>query len=390
MYYYRSVPVKTLSALYNMADICLVTPMRDGMNLVCKEYVASRTGQDGVLILSEMAGAAKELVDSLTVNPNNIGEIYRAIIEGLNMPPEEQKRRMQQLQQAVSKFNVSHWVKIYRDYLKEVKQVQISLQAKHVGSAVKQEIEQRYRNTGKRVLFLDYDGTLVGFSPNINAASPDAELYDIISQLSANPANLIVLISGRDHQILEKWFGHLPIDIIGEHGAWQKKNKTQWQAVSGLSCSWKQELYPVLETFADRTPGSFIEEKTYSLVWHYRRADKGLGELRANELINNLNFLTTDKPLQVLPGNKIVEIKNIEINKGKAALTRLEESEYDFILAMGDDHTDEDIFKALPKDAFTIKIGGNVSAAKYYLWDFREVRMLLRGLIKADSTVTGY
>ena len=248
-------------------------------------------------------------------------------------------------------------------------------------------IKKEFRKSGKRVLFLDYDGTLVGFNSDINAATPDKELYDIITRLSANPANLIVLISGRNSETLEKWFGHLPIDIIAEHGARQKRYKSEWLSVSGLSNSWKQDIFPLLETYTDRTPGSFIEEKTYSLVWHYRRVDKGLGELRANELINNLNFLTTDKALQVLPGNKIIEIKNMEINKGKAAQTRLENTDYDFILAMGDDHTDEDIFKALPQNALTIKIGSSVSAARYYLWDFREVRMLLHDLIKADEAV---
>src|SRR6201985_2047093 len=143
-YYYRSFPIETLSALYYSADVCLVTPMRDGMNLVSKEYVASRVNNDGVLILSEMAGASKELIDAIIVNPNNIGEICRAIIQGINMPLAEQQERMQQMRQNVSKFNITHWVKIFMESLKEVKQLQRSMQTRHVSGSTGQSILNRY------------------------------------------------------------------------------------------------------------------------------------------------------------------------------------------------------------------------------------------------------
>src|SRR5690606_16566167 len=205
-YYYRSFPVETLSALYSIADVCLVSPMRDGMNRVCKEYVASRTNNDGVLILSEMAGAAKELADAEIVNPNNIGEIYRAVIDALNMPEEEQQRRMKAMRDIVKKFNVKHWVKIYMDRLKEVKQMQDSMQTKYVGAAIKEQIENRYTDSSKRVIFLDYDGTLVGFNVNIDMAYPDEELLQIVRSLTADPHNQVVIISGRNYETLEKWF----------------------------------------------------------------------------------------------------------------------------------------------------------------------------------------
>jgi trehalose 6-phosphate synthase/phosphatase len=141
---------------------------------------------------------------------------------------------------------------------------------------------------------------------------------------------------------------------------------------------------PVLETYVDRTPGTFIEEKTYSLVWHYRKAQKGLGELRAGELMNNLKYLANDKGLQLLPGDKVVEVKNVEINKGKAALMLIDGDEYDFMMALGDDFTDEDVFKALPESAVTIKIGSNLSAAKFYLRSPSEARKLLRSLAESS------
>jgi trehalose 6-phosphate synthase/phosphatase len=137
-----------------------------------------------------------------------------------------------------------------------------------------------------------------------------------------------------------------------------------------------------LDTYTDRTPGAFIEDKTFSLVWHYRKVDKGLGELRANEITNHLRMMIADKGLQMLEGNKVIEFKNIEVNKGKAAQNWLLDNNPDFIIAFGDDHTDEDIFKALPDGAYTIKVGSNISAAKFYLKDYNEVRDLLTAFTK--------
>jgi trehalose 6-phosphate synthase/phosphatase len=379
-YYYRSFPVETLSALYFSAGVCLVTPMRDGMNLVSKEYVASRINNDGVLILSEMAGASKELIDALIVNPNNIQQMCQAIIQAIEMPLAEQQARMQQMRQIVAKFNVAHWVKIFMDRLKEVKQLQRSMQTRHVSGATAKSIIKRYAKTKKRIIFLDYDGTLVDFKPNVDQAKPDADLYDLISQLTEDPANDVVLISGRKHGNLGEWFDKTNLYLIAEHGAWFKQQGTSWHKISGLSDGWKQYIYPILDTYVDRTPGSFIEEKTYSLVWHYRKAQNGLGELRANELINNLKYLANDKGLQLMPGDKVMEIKNMEINKGKAALSIIEHSHYDFIIALGDDYTDEDTFKALPESAITIKVGGNISSAKFYLRNPSEVRRFLHSL----------
>ncbi|HEY8929437.1 MAG TPA: bifunctional alpha,alpha-trehalose-phosphate synthase (UDP-forming)/trehalose-phosphatase [Mucilaginibacter sp.] len=376
-YYYRSFPIETLSALYSAADVCLVSPMRDGMNLVSKEYVASRINNDGVLILSEMAGASKELIDALIVNPNNTTEVCDAIITAINMPLAEQQHRMQQMRALVAKFNISHWVKIFMDRLREVKQMQRSMQSRHVSFATEQSIINRYNKTKNRIIFLDYDGTLVNFKSDINQAMPDKELYTIMERLTDDPANTVVLISGRKHENLSEWFDDTNIYLIAEHGSWFKQQGTSWHKIAGLSDAWKHEIYPILETYVDRTAGSFIEEKTYSLVWHYRNAQGGLGELRASELMNNIKYLAADKGLQLLPGDKVLEVKNMEINKGRAALMLLDKNDYDFIVAFGDDYTDEDIFKTLPESAITIKVGGSVSAAKFYLRNPAEVRRLL-------------
>ncbi|MFN0292673.1 bifunctional alpha,alpha-trehalose-phosphate synthase (UDP-forming)/trehalose-phosphatase [Pedobacter helvus] len=387
-YFYRSFSIETLSAMYSVADICLVTPMRDGMNLVSKEYVASRRDDTGVLILSEMAGASKELNDAIIVNPNNIGDIMNAIVEALTMPVEEQKRRMQLMRALVSKFNVKRWVSNFLSRMDDTKLLQHSLKTKHAVNKVRQGIISRYTATQNRIIFLDYDGTLVGFKGNIDDASPDEELITLLKNLIKDPHNKVVIISGRKHETLQRWFGDLNLGIIAEHGAWQKKPDEEWHSLPMLNDLWKTEITSILDTYTDRTPGSFIEEKSFSLVWHYRKSESGLGELRANEIINNLRVLAADKGLQIMPGNKIVEFRNMEVNKGKAALNWMHETDYDFILAMGDDHTDEDIFKAMPNNGITIKVGSEVSEAKFYLNDHEEVRELLQSILAESKQLS--
>ena len=379
-YFYRSFPIEFLSALYYTANICLVTPMRDGMNLVSKEYVASRADNTGILILSEMAGASKELNDALIVNPNNIGDVMRAIVTALNMPVKEQKIRMSVMRQIVKKFDIHLWVKNFMDKLDEVKHMQESLLTKHAVKVIRDQIGAAYAKATDRYIFLDYDGTLVGFNGDIDKASPDEELYSILQALAADPANKVVIVSGRRHETLEEWFGHLKLGLIAEHGAWQKHDQQEWKSLPLLTDKWKQEIRTVLDTYTDRTPGSFTEEKSYSLVWHYRKAEEGLGELRANEIINHLAATVADHGLQMMPGNKVIEFKNVEVNKGKATLAWLYDHHPDFIIALGDDHTDEDIFKALKPEDYTIKVGSNISAARYYLRDFVEVREFLKTL----------
>jgi trehalose 6-phosphate synthase/phosphatase len=383
-YFYRSFPIETLSALYNTADVCLVTPMRDGMNLVSKEYIASRSNNDGVLILSEMAGASKELNDALIVNPNNIVEIMNTILRAINMPEWEQQNRMKSMRSVVKKFNIHLWVKNFMEKLKEVKVMQAALLTKYASSTIKDQISKKYAESNERYLFLDYDGTLVGFNSDIDKASPDDELYRILDRLCRDVLNRVVIISGRKHETLQEWFGHLQIDMIAEHGAWQKHHGEEWKSLPLLTDQWKQEIRAILETYTDRTPGSFIEDKSYSLVWHYRKVEEGLGDLRAHEIISHLKVAAANKGLQLMPGNKVLEFKNVEVNKGKAALIWLHEKNPDFILALGDDHTDEDIFKALPPEAFTIKVGGNISAANYYLTNTADVRSLLKRLVAKE------
>jgi trehalose 6-phosphate synthase/phosphatase len=379
-YFYRSFSLHSLSAFYRMADVALVTPMRDGMNLVCKEYIASKLDKRGVLILSEMAGSAKELSDAILINPNDINKMVEAIHKALTMPPEDQIAHISTMQDSLKRYNIHHWVKIFIDKLNEVIENQKALATKIVDDNVIKLVKEKFNKAGKRILFLDYDGTLTGFQDLPSKAKPDAEVISILKKLSKDKKNRVVIISGRDKQTLDDWLGKLDIDIIAEHGVWLKEQGNDWNTIFLMRNEWKEEFRPIFESFVDRTPGSFVEEKDYSLVWHYRKVETGLGELRTRELASHLRYMASNKNLTVMEGDKVVEIKNSEVNKGYAAEKWLEKEKYDFIFAIGDDWTDEDTFTAMPDEAITVKVGQISSVAKYRIESFKLVREFLKKL----------
>jgi len=387
-YFYHGYPLSEISALYNVADVCLVTPMRDGMNLVSKEYVASRKDESGVLILSEMAGAAKELIDAIIVNPNNVHDIRDALLAALHMPMAEMKKRMKSMQAIVFKFTVQHWANLFMNRLQEIKSEQITTKARLVGASIEEQIVTRYKQADRRLLLLDYDGTLVGFQDDIDKASPDESLYHLLDTLGKDVRNRVVIISGRKHSTLEKWFHDHDYSLVAEHGVWTKEPGSEWQVRSGLSDGWKSEVGPLMEAFADRTPGAFVEEKSFSFAWHYRKVQRDLGALRAHELIDSLRDYSASYGLQLLDGDKVVEIRSAEVNKGRATLDILHAHRYDFMLSIGDDRTDEDTFQVLPADAYSIKVGTAMSAAKFYLKRQADVPGLLQKLAAISSIAT--
>ncbi|WP_296699667.1 bifunctional alpha,alpha-trehalose-phosphate synthase (UDP-forming)/trehalose-phosphatase [Algoriphagus sp.] len=382
-YFYRSFPFEELSAFYSMSDIALVTPLRDGMNLVCKEFVASKTNQTGVLILSEMAGASKELQDAILVNPNDRQGVVDAIYEALSMNEKEQIERINAMQESLKKYDVFQWVKVFMDRIDHVKAKQAELTSKDVDAKVMNEIQTSFKNAKTPIFFLDYDGTLTGFKSNPQDAIPDAELKGLVKDLSGKAQ--VVIISGRDKDTLGKWFKGQKIDMIAEHGVWvHRKDQTEdWELYAEVDDSWKDDIRSIMEYYVLRTPGAFIEEKHHSLVWHYRKVESGLGDLRMRELFSHLKYMARGHNLQVLEGNMVLEIKRPDINKGRAANSLMKGHEFDFILAIGDDWTDEDTFKAMPKNAYSIRVGYAYTQANYNIKSVKQVRQLLHKLADA-------
>jgi trehalose 6-phosphate synthase/phosphatase len=381
-YLYRSLPFHPLAALYSLADVALVTPLRDGMNLVSKEYTATKVDGKGVLILSETAGAAQELGEAIIVNPNNQEEIAQALAKALEMPEQEQIERNRVMQKRLHRYDVVRWANEFMDKLLSTKKLQHEMEEKALTYEMQRKLASDFQHSDKALFLLDYDGTLVPFSPKPAQAMPGDKLLRLLEKLAKNPRNEVVLISGRDKNTLEGWFGGLNLGLVAEHGMWIKEKGGGWETIETLTSDWKEEVHPILESWVDRTPGSFIEEKEFSLVWHYRKANPGLGQLRARELMNNLSDITATLNLQVLEGSKVVELKNTDINKGRAALRWISMDKWDFILALGDDWTDEDTFKTLPSTAWSIKVRFGTSAARFSLSSPSEATSLLRKLAR--------
>jgi trehalose 6-phosphate synthase/phosphatase len=385
-YFYRSFPLEDLSAFYRMADVALVTPMRDGMNLVCKEFVASKLDQKGVLILSEMAGASKELSEAIIVNPNDKHQVRDAIKQALEMPEDEQIKHMEIMQATLKKFNIHHWVNLFMTRLNDVHDKQLKMSTKILDEKIINKLLEDYAASSCRLLMLDYDGTLTSFTGNPEDARPDNELKELIKSLAADDNNKVLVISGRDKNTLEKWLGDQKVEFVAEHGVWARRAGEGWTMTDNLDASWKEDIRPILDIYVNKTPGSLLEEKDFSLVWHYRKVETGLGELRAREIISHMKYLAVNMNLQVLEGNKVVEVKNLEVNKGKAAVKWLDFYDTDFVFAIGDDWTDEDTFKAVPQEAYTIKVGDRRSAARFSVNGTEDVRQLLHRMVEMTET----
>lgn len=381
-YFYNSLPFHALSALYVAADVCWVTSLYDGMNLVAKEYIASKQETKGVLVISEFAGASKELSDALVINPYAVHRTSRTLYDAIIMQDEEKDERMHASQAIVSKFTVHHWVNLFMQRLEEIKNEQRHELARKVREKVENDIKSGYNASKKRLILLDYDGTLVGFNKNADKAVPTPEVYAVLDKLSKDPRNLVTIISGRKYSNLESWFGSRPYYLIAEHGIWSNYPNHEWHLVPGLSNSWKTEVNQILQRFTDRTPGSSIEEKSHSLAWHYRKVERAFGLRQAQELLQELRHLNQVLDLQLINGDRVIEIKNKLVNKGKAAINLANEIDPDFILCIGDDATDEDMFIALPEHSITIKVGDKQSHAKYYVENNKEVLQLLASLEK--------
>lgn len=386
-YVYRSVPFENLVAAYALADAAMVTPLRDGMNLVAKEYVACRTDGTGVLILSEMAGAASELPEALLINPNSIEEIADALKVALEMPQPEQKARLDAMQRRLKRYDVVRWAQDFLQSLDKVSDPDSLVPAIRVTSQQTHEFAEKFITANKRLLFLDYDGTLVGFSGDPEAVRPSERVTTMLSRLCVIPNTEIVVVSGRKHETLDEWVGQCGVSIVAEHGAVIRRSGSQWHDTPPPQHRWKQELRPILETYVDRLPGSFIEEKQYCLVWHYRNSDPELGPLRAQELVDSLMAFTGNQTtVQVLPGNKVVELRDPNHNKGVVAAQIAADSGADFVLALGDDITDEDMFRSLPEGTITIKVGRPPTSAEYRLRSYEEVLTLLEQLAEASES----
>jgi trehalose 6-phosphate synthase/phosphatase len=386
VYINRSIERAELVALYQLADVCWVGSLRDGMNLVAKEYVACKAEGDGVLVLSEFAGAAAEMGEALLINPFDEERTASSIERALTLDEDERRQRMEHLHSRILHNNVFRWGERFLASLEDA----VSERGRYSDTQPKRlrttEVLDAYRRASRRLLMIDYDGTLVPFAGQPWQAVPPPVVMRLLTSLAAEPHNCVAVTSGRTAEDLNRWFGAIKgLWLIAEHGAEVKSPlEASWEPLrSEVSTDWKSTVMPILEHFVDRTPGSFVEEKKYGVVWHYRMAEPEFGAWLANELVSMLEAMLAETDLRAFRGDKVVEVKPVWANKGEA-LDRLLAvlSSPDFLFAAGDDRTDEDLFEHMPTEAWTVHIGPGATRAAFVLPDFESLRRVLEMFTK--------
>lgn len=376
-YMHGTVSQYQLAALYRAADVMVVTPLRDGMNLVAKEFVATRVDGDGVLLLSEFAGAAAELGDAVVVNPYDVDAMAEAMRLALTMPVTERRERMARLRNDVVQHSVQAWATSFLEALGRENR------PSETGAAVDPRtiLAQRSNPTSRVFVLLDYDGTLVPLAPLPHLAVPDAEVLQLVDRLARSPGVDVHVVSGRTRESLAAWFSGLPVSLWAEHAFWHRPaGGGAWHAASPVPTDWMTKVLPIFEQFTAATPGSLLEPKTVSLAWHYRMTNPEFGARQAHELRMLLGDTLSNQPLEVLEGHKVIEVRYRGMNKSAVAY-HLTPADDATIIAIGDDRTDEDLFGALPETATTVCVGHRPSRAKYRLPDHLAVRQLLEALI---------
>lgn len=378
-YVHQSVSAEQLSALYCAADVMLVTPLRDGMNLVAKEFIASRGDESGVLLLSEFAGAAAELDGALVVNPYDVDEMSVQLKRALAMGAAERAARMRQLRQRVFAYDVFAWAD---DFL-------LHLPTRSTASEIRTSLAQPVLDTALATarqaesmrLLLDYDGTLVPLAKTPELATPDKDLLDLLSALSTTPGLSVEVVSGRPKDWLERVLGHLDIKLWAEHGFWHRPSRHEpWQTAAQIDPHWRDRILPILERFTAATPGSRLELKSTSIAWHFRGAQRTFGSRQAHELRMLLGDALSNQPLEVLEGHKVVEVRLRGISKGVVGQSS-DRSAPGSIVAFGDDRTDEDLFRSLPKRSVTVSVGQALAGARFMVPSYRTVRRILRQML---------
>lgn len=378
-YFHKSLPLSEVSALYAMADVMLVTPLRDGMNLVAKEFVATKHKQGGVLVLSEMAGVASELPEALQVNPNNTEMVAGAIVQALSMSLAEQKERMKAMQGRISQYTIGKWAE---DFLTQLTKSKTKTNGvKLLTSKNKKQLINEYKSAEKRLILLDYDGTLKEFvsTPSAILARPSVKLAKILKKLTKDPKNNVTIVSGRPKNTLASFFDDTALNLIAEHGGWIL-NAGKWVSSSLASKKWKKGVMEIVNAYVERTPGAVVEEKDFSIAWHFRRVSPDLAYVRAEQLKMELQSALSDVEIGVFEGNKLIEIKPQRMNKGAIASELMADEQWDFIMTIGDDYTDEDMFAVMPERSYSIKVGSAETKAKYQLPDVPSVVELIKEL----------
>ncbi|CAA0818293.1 Probable alpha-alpha-trehalose-phosphate synthase [Striga hermonthica] len=421
----RYSPSYEKTAYYSLAACCIVNAVRDGMNLVPYKYIASRQGSSvfensgqpptSVLVVSEFIGCSPSLSGAIRVNPWDIESVAEALCSALVMNEAEKRIRHEKHFRFVSSHDVAYWARSFMWDMERVCREQQGKQCWGIGFGLRFRVVSLspgfgklsagraglvYEKARRRVIFLDYDGTVVSQSSMVR--SPDPEAVHVLVDLCSDPRNAVFIVSGRGRDSLSEWLAPCgELGLAAEHGYFIRWNKSsEWESLDS-NLDWKEIVEPIMEQYTEATDGSSIEVKDSALVWHHQDSDPDFGSCQANELLLHLESVLVNEPAFVWRGQHIVEVKPQGVTKGLVAekvLRKMVENggHPDFILCIGDDHSDEDMFESIlktvsgsnlpnPPEIFTCTVGQKPSKAKYYLDDTADVLQLLRVLADSDD-----
>jgi trehalose 6-phosphate synthase/phosphatase len=404
-YLNRSLEPHELVGLYAFADVAFVTPVRDGMNLVAQEYClcqsfhSTREGiAPGVLVLSEFAGVANSLSRALLVNPWDVEGVADALEQAFSLSEDERVLRMRTMGDRVRHLDCHGWAREFCRHVERwIEEESHRGTAPQMTRSAAREIVRRAQDAPRRVLFLDYDGTLREIVSHPDAARPTEELRSLLLRLAMLPDTDVHVVSGRDRRTLDAWLGDLPVGLCAEHGFYTKAPHGEWREAHHVDLSWMDGAEEILRGIVQEVPGSLLEKKAAGLAWHYRLSDEEYAEWRALELRAILSEEFASLPIEVLRGHKVLEMRASGVNKGAYLRANIEgETDETFILCIGDDRTDFDMYAALPPHGISLHVGGEGHGMNHRLESPREVRALLESIYtalkssppSADTSVT--
>jgi len=372
-YLFRNLDRAYLMALYRRADIAMVTPFRDGLNLVCKEYVACKKDEPGVLILSEFAGSAAEMGEAIPVNPWSQDSMVAAIETALDTEEADAVAMMQSLWDRLSRFDNRNWSRNFLGVLDDVADHNGRTGGPRLVAPRLADLLERVQTARTVFFFIDYDGTLVPLRDKPEQAVPTDDVLALINDLDGTPGFHVSVVSGRDRDFLTT---HLPdhVRVVAEHGALVRYDSARgFERLvdeEGLQ-ELRENVLGIMRDFESRIPGSRIEKKEFGIAWHYRMSDPIFAHQQALALADTLGELLQQTPLGVLMSKKAVEVRHMGINKGEAVRSILERAGFDasrdVLLTMGDDRTDEDMFRVYPRVNVSICVTDGPTAAGHVM-----------------------
>jgi trehalose 6-phosphate synthase/phosphatase len=367
-YLHRNISKPGLVSLYRRADVMMVTPLRDGMNLVAHEFVLCQSepglpGRSrGALLLSEFAGSAQVLPGALLVNPWDVDSVVDQLGTALELAPRERRRRLETMDKRVETLDARRWADGFLTRLtRNSRRDRRRRPAPFLDEALEEKLVGRFARARGRTVLLDYDGTLRELEPHPDLALPTPEIRSLLRALAALPTTEVHIVSGRRRRNLEQWFGQLPIYLCAEHGYLARAPGEAWRTLVELDLAWMPQIERLLRRLAADVPGAFVERKSAAIAWHYREAEPEYGAWRAHELLNDLQQQLAGLPAEVLLGNRVVEVRARGVDKGvyvRSLFPDGKRAPRTFVMGLGDDRTDHDLLEALPTGSVAGHVGG--------------------------------